>query len=574
VIVSAAVKEGYMFRSIPKDARGTLDWSWAQFEHFYLDLATRSIDSEVPAFLQDWTALSELVDETASRLYVAVTMNTADQDAEARYNRFLDEIYPNAEQAEQRLKMSLLEQKTVPQGFEIPLLKMRTEAELFRKENLPLKTDEEKLCTQYDKIMGAQTVEWEGKEVTVAQLRPVYQSHDRAMREKAWRVAAARQLMDRQAIAELWGKFLGLRLKMASNAGYTDYRSFRWKDLQRFDYTPSDCMAFHRAIEEVVTPAAARIAEKRRRRLGVESLRPWDMEVDPLGRPALAPFKESSQLEQGLSSIFNRVDPRLGSYFDTMVREGLLDLDNRKNKAPGGYCTEFPAVKRPFIFMNAVGLHDDVQTLLHESGHAFHHFERGHLPYYQQRKVGMEFSEVASMAMELLASPYLDRDKGGFYEQPDAVRALVDHLERSIRFWPYMAAVDAFQHWVYENPAEAADPSKCDAQWAHVWERFITWIDWSGLEKELMQGWQLKLHIHTVPFYYVEYGLAQLGAVQVWGNALNDQSKAVSAYRQALALGGTVSLPDLFARAGAKFALDAQTLRSAVSLMEGVLDSL
>jgi oligoendopeptidase F len=272
--------------------------------------------------------------------------------------------------------------------------------------------------------------------------------------------------------------------------------------------------------------------------------------------------------------IFRNVDMKLGSYFHVMLDEQLLDLENRKNKSPGGYCTGFPAAKRPFILMNAVGLHDDIQTLLHESGHAFHRFESNHLPYYQQRSVGMEFAEVASMAMELLASPYLAKDKGGFYEQSDADRALADHLEKSILFWPYMALVDAFQHWVYENPEDAAHSSRCDDQWSTLWKRFLPWIDWSGLEDELATGWHRKLHIYTVPLYYVEYGLAQLGAVQIWGNALKDQTAAVAAYRTALSLGGTVPIPELFSTAGAHFAFDSETLKTAVTLMTSVLDSM
>jgi oligoendopeptidase F len=217
--------------------------------------------------------------------------------------------------------------------------------------------------------------------------------------------------------------------------------------------------------------------------------------------------------------------------------------------------------------MNAVGVHDDVQTVLHEAGHAFHAFERAALPYYQQRHVNMEFAEVASMAMEFLASPYLARDRGGFYTDGDAARAISEHLERSILFWPYMAVVDAFQHWVYENPSDSVDPSRCDAYWSTIWKRFIPWIDWSSLDEELMTGWQRKLHIHTVPFYYIEYGLAQLGAVQVWGNSLRNQPAAVASYRKALSLGGTVSLPSLYSTAGAVFSFDPETLKSAADLL-------
>ncbi len=367
----------------------------------------------------------------------------------------------------------------------MPLLRMRTEEELFREENLPIMVEEHKLSMEYDKIIGAQTVQWEGKEVTLAQLRPVYQATDRPLRERAWRLAAARQLHDRETISTLWRQFLALRLKLAANAGFGEYRSFRWKQLQRFDYQPEDCKSFHQAIEEVVTPAAARIYERRRRLLGLDALRPWDLSVDPLGRAPLVPFRDITEFQHAASAIFHRVDPDLGAYFGIMVREELLDLENRKNKAPGGYCTEFAAARRPFIFMNAVGIHDDVQTILHEAGHAFHAFERSGLPYSQQREVGMEFAEVASMSMELLAAPYLGEDHGGFYVEPDATRARVEHLERSILFWSYMAVVDAFQHWVYENPSESGEASACDAQWAALWRRFMPELDWSGLEEEL-----------------------------------------------------------------------------------------
>jgi len=562
-----------MFDSLPNDATGLLNWSWTDIEPYYANLAQRNLAEDgVTRFLSDWTRIGDLVEEIFSRMHVSTTINTADTEAEQRFHRFLDEVYPKLEEAEHKLKQKLLETHVVPPGFEMPLLRMRTEAELFREENLPIMVEEHKLCMEYDKIIGAQTVQWEGKEVTLAQLRPVYQMTDRPLRERAWRLAAARQLQDREAISALWGQFLALRTKLATNAGFSEYRSFRWKQLQRFDYQPEDCKRFHEAIEHVVTPAAALIYERRRKLMGLDALRPWDLAVDPLGRPPLVPFQAVSEFQNAAAAMFHRVDPALGAYFAIMIREDLLDLENRKNKAPGGYCTEFSAARRPFIFMNAVGIHDDVQTILHEAGHAFHAFERSRLPYSQQRQIGMEFAEVASMSMELLAAPYLTKDCGGFYEDGDATRARVEHLERSILFWPYMAVVDAFQHWVYENPADSADPAACDVQWEALWRRFMPEVDWSGLEAELKSGWQLKLHIHTVPFYYVEYGLAQLGAVQVWGNALKDQTAAIAAYRRALALGGTVPLPALFEAAGAHFGFETDTLRSAISLMEEQID--
>jgi oligoendopeptidase F len=344
--------------------------------------------------------------------------------------------------------------------------------------------------------------------------------------------------------------------------------------LLRFDYTPDDCKRFHQAIEQVVVPAALRIYEKRRLKLGVDRLRPWDLDVDPLGRPPLKPFETVTELKEKTAAIFHRVDPQLGDYFDIMRRENLLDLDNRKNKAPGGYCTDFPVARRPFIFVNSVGRHDDVQTMLHEGGHAFHFFECYRLPYFQQLYAPIEFMEVASMGMELLASPYLNRQDGGFYSAGEVARARIEHLEGIIHFWPYMAVVDAFQHWVYENPQAAADPANCDACWDELWQRFMPGVDWSSLEQERVTGWHRKLHIHEVPFYYVEYGLAQLGAVQVWSKALSDQAGAVASYLRALALGNTVTLPELFATAGARFAFDERTISEAVSLIERTIDTL
>jgi len=402
----------------------------------------------------------------------------------------------------------------------------------------------------------------------------VYQNPDRRLRERAWLLAAQRQLADRDAINALWIKFLDVRRQLAANAGLPNYRAFRWKQMLRFDYTPADCVSFHRAIQQVVVPAATRIYEKRRKRLGVGTLRPWDLEVDALGQPPLRPFSTTDELERKAGAIFWCVDAQLGGYFETMRREKLLDLGNRKGKAPGGYCTQFPIAKRPFIFANAVGLHDDVQTLLHEAGHAFHAFEASHLPYHQQWEVGMEFAEVASMGMELLAAPYLPAQEDSFYSEPEAARARVEHLEGLILFWPYMAVVDAFQHWVYENHAAAADAQNCDRAWAELWQRFMPGVDWSGLDDAMVTGWHRKLHIYRVPLYYVEYGLAQLGAVQVWRNALQDQSDAVAHYRAALSLGGTVPLPELYAAAGAKFAFDAETLQEAVTLIETTIEEL
>jgi oligoendopeptidase F len=405
-------------------------------------------------------------------------------------------------------------------------------------------------------------------------MKPVQFETDRDVREHAWRLVAERQLADRGAFNALWQRFLPLRRQIAANADLPDYRAFQWREKQRFDYDVDDALRFQDAIRQAVVPAARRIYERRRQKLGVDTLRPWDLLVDVENRPPLKPFTDVSTLITTGGRIFHNVDAALGGDFEVMAGEGLLDLDNRKNKAPGGYCTSFDFSERPFIFQNAVGIHDDVQTLRHEGGHAFHAFAGYSLPPYLQSQPPMEFCEVASMSMELLAAPYLAASKGGFYSEADAARAIIEHLEGVILFWPYMAVVDAFQHWVYTHADDAMDPAQCDAAWGRLWDEFMPGIDYSGLEDVKVTGWHRKLHIFQIPFYYIEYGIAQLGAVQVWGNALKDQASAVAAYRRALALGGTAGLPDLFAAAGAKFAMDADTLGAAVALAEGQIEKL
>lgn len=564
-----------MFDKLPKSAFDVFEWGYEQYQPYFDDLLSREVTPEtVEGWLADWSKLTRLAYEAYARMQVATTVDTTDSAAEARLINFLENIYPPMMIAGNALNQKLVASGVQPPGFEIPLRNIRAELALFREENLPLQTELGKLSLEYDKIIGAQTVEWEGKEVTLTQLNPVLQDHDRGRRKQAWMLAMERRLQDREALNDLWARFMGVRGRMAENAGLPDFRAYQWQALNRFDYTPEDSVTFQNAIEEVVVPAARRIYERRREQLGVDRLRPWDIDVDVAGRPPLRPYQTTQELESRLENVFNRVDPALGAYFQTMRAENLLDLENRKGKAPGGYCTSFPVVKRPFIFMNAVGIHDDVQTLLHEGGHAFHVFESAHLPYRQQEDVPMEFAEVASMAMELLGGPYLAASEGGYYSQADAARARIEHLEGIIQFWPYMAVVDAFQHWVYTNHSAATQAANCDAKWAELWDRFMVGIDYSGLDDIKATGWHRKLHIFQLPFYYIEYGLAQLGSVQVWANSLKDQSGAVASYRKALALGGTAALPDLFATAGAKFAFDADTLRMAVDLIESTLDEL
>ncbi len=553
---------------------------WPEIQPYFDDLRACPLTPEtIESWLADWSRLSELLHERRARPRVATVRDTTDPEAEAEFNDYLENIYPHMQKSNNALVQKLLDSGLTVPGMALALKRMRVAAELFRGSNLPLQAEEHKISLRFNKIAGAQTVAWEGEEYTITQLSPRYAASARATRRKMWQHVDAREQADRAAINALWTQVLDVRQQIAANADYAgDYRAYRWQLLNRFDYTPADCRTFHDAIEQVAVPAAGRVYEKHRRRLGVDTLRPWDLDLYqqtcPVATDGLTPFKDGAELAARGSAIFHKVDPALGEYFDTMRAEGLMDLENRVGKGPGAFCTTYEAIHRPFIFANAVGQARDVNTLLHEAGHAFHAFETFALPYYHQRWSSMEFAEVASTAMEFLGSPYLTRTHGGFYTPADAARARIKHLEKFILFWPYMAVVDAFQHWVYENPAQAADPANCDAAWAEHWARFIPSVDWSGLEDSKTLGWHRKRHIHRSPFYYIEYGLAQLGAVQIWENALQDEGAAVAAYRHALSLGGTVSTPELYAAAGGKFAFDTKTLQKAVNLIEHTLTDL
>ncbi len=567
-----------MLKNLPSIPDAILAMEWMDYEPYFKSLQSSQLTPEnIDKWLLDWSALADRLDEQYTRLFVATTQFTNDEEIEKRFNHFVESIQPQARTEEQKLKEKLLASGLQPENFKMGLKKMRAEAGIFREANLELLVEEQKLNAEYNKNLGSQTVLWEGEERTASQMYSLLFEKDRAVREKSWKLTVEVRLKNRDAINDLWKKFMAVRLKIAQNAGLPDYRSYVWAQKFRFDYSPEDCKTFHDAIEEVVVPAAKRIFEKRRQKLGLESVRPWDQSVDTSDESPLKPYQTVDELISKSKDIFTKVDPQFGEDFQTMMDDNLLDLDSRKNKAPGGYNLIYGVSKKPFIFMNNTGTHDDVTTLLHEGGHAFHAFESGVVPYFHERSenyVPSEFAEVASMAMELLAAPYLTKEHGGFYTEGESARARLDHLEGIITMLPYLILVDAFQHWIYENPQEGSDPIMCENQWAELWDRFMPYIDYSGLEDAKKTIWHRQLHIHTLPFYYIEYALAELGAVQVWANALKDQKQAVENYRKALALGSTVSLPELFEAAGAKFAFDAKTLKIYVDLLEEQIEKL
>jgi oligoendopeptidase F len=552
---------------------------WEEFQTRYDQLLARPLDeSALRGWLAEWSQLNRVIDEAGTLAYIGTSLDTADEAKEKVFLHYIENIEPNYRVTEQKLKERLLAtvdgEDALGEDMVVPLRKMRNQADLFRAENVPLFTELAKLGQEYDKITGGLKTDWDGEEKNLNQLDTLLYSPDRAVRERAWRAIMGLWQSKRGELNDIYRRMLELRRQAAANAGLPDYRAYAFRAYNRFDYTPEDCLRFADAIENVVVPAAERIYERQRVRLGLDRLRPWDVEVDASGEPALKPYQGQDELIQGSLNIFERVDPGLARHFAVMAEEGLLDLDTRAGKALGGYCSTLAWRERPFIFMNGDGKHDDVQTMLHEAGHAFHAFESFALPFAWQMEPPMEFCEVASMGMELLAAPYLPREAGGFYTPAEAARARIEHLSGIIKFLPYMAVVDGFQHWVYTHPEEALDADRCDEAWAALWQRFMRGIDWGGFEAERESGWHRKLHIFQVPFYYVEYGMAQVGALQVWRNALRDQRQAVATYREALKLGGTESLPALFAAAGAEFRFDEQMLTELVALVEETLEKL
>ncbi|GAB4571104.1 MAG: M3 family oligoendopeptidase [Anaerolineae bacterium] len=555
---------------LPEIERVLEDLSWDTIAPHYEALLARDLATEpVAGWLADWSRLEEWLDDVYTTLHIAYDLNTADESKHAAAEKYLTEIYPQRLKAQQPLKQKLIASGYDAPEHEILLRSMRNDVALFREENVPLLAEVQHLAMEYQRIMGQMTVQFDGKEMTIQQLRPYLLQPDRAVREAAWRAGRERQMAEREALHDLFDRMLKLRHQIALNAGFANYRDYMFRSLGRFDYTPDDCKAFHAAIEAVVVPAVTRRHQHRQSLMGLESVRPWDTAVDPLGREALKPFDEVATLISKTANIFDRLDPVLAGYYDTMARERLLELESRVGKAPGGYSTAYHLRRRAFIFMNAVGTHDDVQTLLHEAGHSFHTFEMSGLPLVWQRDIPMEIAEVASMAMELLAAPYL----GEFYSDEEIARARVEHLEGTLAFLPYMAVVDAFQHWIYENPEHTHEER--DAAWRDLMLRFTPGVDWSGLEEELGSYWQRQLHIFQVPFYYVEYGIAQVGAWQVWRNSLQQPARALAQYRAALALGYTRPLPELYQAAGARMALgDQSLLAELVALIEEQLETL
>lgn len=546
---------------------------WSAVEPLYRELLERPVETreQFEKWLLDWSELDAAFDEEGTRRRIEMTCATDDPQREQRFLHFIENVAPHREPLHHELRRRLAElagRFDLPQKrYEVLLRSVRNAIELYREENIPLEVEDAKLAQQYQKITGAMTVQYNGQELTLPQAERYLEEPDRQIREEVWRLVSDRFLADAEKLDQLYDQMVHLRDHIARNAGCADYREYAFKAKERFDYTPDDCLAFHDAIEAVVVPAVGQLYARRKAKLGLESLRPWDLAVDPDNKPPLRPFETESDLIAKASRVLHQVDDELGEIFDTLNRLGLLDLSSRKGKAPGGYMSTYEERRLPFIFMNAAGTERDVRTLLHESGHAFHSWACRNEPLLAYRHYPIEFAEVASMGMEMLSLPHLE-----IFYGDETDRARRRFLEGIVQFFPYMARVDAFQHWIYTHVD--ADIEQRKDFWQQLTQRFSPHVDYRGLEPYDRHSWHRKLHFFEVPFYYVEYGIAQLGALQVWLNSRRDYQQAVAMYRHALALGGSRPLPELFETAGCRFDFSQQTLGPLIDAVMEEIDRL
>ncbi|HEX4264736.1 MAG TPA: M3 family oligoendopeptidase [Verrucomicrobiae bacterium] len=553
---------------------------WAQIAPLLDQLQSRAAQCKTTADLEqwllDWSELNAALDEESSKRYIAMTCHTDNTHAEKAYLHFVEKIDPELKPRQFELEKIYLRRRDdlrdsknkSDSRYFVFDRDVKNHVELFRPENVPLETDEAKLSQQYQKLSGSLTVIFRGEERTLVQMGRYLEEPDRALRKDAWEVVANRRLQEAEKFEEIFDKQIKLRQQIAKNAGFDNYRDYAFRRLGRFDYTPDDCTKFHDAVAREIMPAVRELQAERRKKLNVESLRPWDLAVDPLNRPPLKPFAEVNQMVSRTQNIFNHLDRDLAGGFQRMQNLRLLDLANRKGKAPGGYQSTLAESRVPFIFMNAVGLQRDVETILHEAGHAFHALATSEEDLYAYRSAPIEFCEVASMTMELLGNEFLEE----FYSGPDANRARRTHLEGILGIFPWIATVDAFQHWIYTHPGHTRAARA--VAWLELMDRFGGDVDWTGYDKSRAYLWHRQLHIFLHPFYYIEYGIAQLGALQVWANSKRDKAGALNQYKSSLALGGSKPLPELFKAAGSPFDFSAATIKPLVELTRAELAKL
>ncbi|HEY4874442.1 MAG TPA: M3 family oligoendopeptidase [Puia sp.] len=543
--------------------------TWENLEPYFKDLAERKISSgnDLEKWLKDSSELEAVVSEEVSWRQIHMTCDTENKSLEEAFVFFMTEIQPKIQPYADQLNRKLIDCSFTEQldknKYFTYLRSIKKNIQLFREENIPLFSELSILGQQYGVISGKMTVNVNGNEYTLQQANKFLKDSDRYLREDVYRKIQERRLQDKDQLNELYSTLIAKRNQVALNAGFKNYRDYKFVELGRFDYTKEDCFKFHDAIKTYVLPLVDIINENQRQKLKLEKLRPWDGEAEPKGTEPLHPFQTGSELLNKSIACFQHLNPFFADCLSTMKKMDRLDLESRKGKAPGGYNCPLAETGAPFIFMNAAGQMNDVTTMVHEGGHAIQSFLTHDLELSAFKDYPMEIAEVASMAMELFSMDYWDV----FFDNKEELqRAKEYQLERVITVFPWIAIIDKFQHWVYENPQHSLQERK--NKWTEIATEFSSQItDWNGLEHYRHFSWQRQLHLFEVPFYYIEYGIAQLGAIGLWMQFKQNKNKALENYINALSLGGTKTLPELYEAAGLKFDFSGEHIKTLMSFV-------
>lgn len=537
---------------LPEDFKLT---TWDALQPYFDKLTTTEINSKeaLENWLHNISELEAVISEDACWRQINMTCDTTNKEYEDAFTYFCMEIEPKMKPYFFELNKKMLASpfiKELDEAQYYPYLRsVRNAVTLYREENVPIQAEMSLLAQQYGVISGKMTVEHEGKEYTLQQAARFLQSPDRELRETIFSKIAARRLQDKEELTNLFNKLLEKRQQVAVNAGFDNYRDYKFRELGRFDYTPADCFAFHDAVREHILPLHKMLVERRKKKLGLDAMRPWDGDAEPIGTEPLHPFETGKELSDKAIAVFGK----LGNYFsgclNTMTDMKRMDLESRVGKAPGGYNCPLAETGVPFIFMNAAGTVNDVITMMHEGGHAVHSFLSHSLPLSSFKEYPMEIAELASMSMELFSMEHWDIF---FSDKDELQRAQIEELERVISVLPWIATIDKYQHWLYTNPGHTNEQR--ETEWMKILAEFSTGVtDWTGFEEYRAYFWQKQLHLYEVPFYYIEYGIAQLGAIAMWRQYRENKEQALENYKAALALGYTKTLKELYATAGIRF---------------------
>jgi oligoendopeptidase F len=528
---------------------------WAALEPYFIQLQDRNIHSL--ATLEQWLAdLSELeavVGEDACWRQIKMTCDTANPSLEEAFTFFVTEIEPKIKPYAFAINQKLLAcpfKDQLDASVYFPYLRsVANSVALFREENIALESEISLLAQQYGVISAAMSVTIHDQEYTLQQAAKMLQDADRNVRKEVFTKVAQRRLVDKEQLDNLFDKLLSLRHQVALNAGFANYRDYKFSALGRFDYTVEDCFAFHQAVKEHIVPLQNELLALRQKDLGLDQLKPYDIDAEPIGRKPLKPFQNGAEMLEKSIEVFSQLRPFFGDCLRTMQTMGRMDLDSRKGKAPGGYNCPLPETGVPFIFMNAAGTVNDLITMMHEGGHAVHSFLSHDLPLSALKEYPMEIAELASMSMELFT---LDYWQHFFSTKEECARAQWEEMERVIDVLPWIATIDKFQHWLYTNPGHTL--AEREQAWKSIHQEFASeLIDWSDFTVYQASFWQKQLHLFEVPFYYIEYGIAQLGAIAMWRQYKQNKEQALDHYMKALSLGYTKTLKELYSIAGIRF---------------------